>query len=284
MGIIQGGSVIEALGALGILKRPDARVILFDPNVSGYTLQNAIDETVAGKGDIIVTLSGGHTVTETVAFNKSGIAVVALNRGLNPYVQGEFSSILADATFTDGPVATITAPCTIIGIGFAGRDTGATFYSGAACLIGGEATADPFGVHMKYCRFPKWGLDNRIGLAIEGSSDCLIEECTFEGVGGAFDAGIYVQGATQNLEIRNNRFRQCTAAVQFGAFAGGGPHIMYGPDNVVEDGLVLDSQANAATGIVFGNYSELAAGSSYDDSVATLQGQGIQFSGNNYAE
>ena len=284
MGIVHGGNVIESLNAMGIVKQPEARIIIVNPSDSGFTLQNAIDEAVAAKGDIIALLPGASTVTATVNFNKSGINVIVLSRGLNPLITGEFSSILADAAFTNGPVAKITAPCRIIGLGFVSRDTGSTFFSGAACLIGGNADANPFGVQMLNCRFPKWGLDNRIGLAIEGSSDCLIEGCTFEGVGSAFAVGIYVQGATQNLEIRRNRFRQCTAAVQFGAFAGGGPHIFLGPDNVVEDGLLLDSQANTATGIVFGNYSELAAASSYDASVATLQAQGIQFSGNNYSE
>ncbi len=283
MGLIQAGSVIEALSNIGIIRSPEARVFLVDPSDSGFTIQDAIDEAVAGKGDIILMLSGGNTVTTSVLFNKSGITMVAVNRGLSPLVDGEFHSILAAASFTNGPVATISAPCRIFGMGFASRDTGALFFSGAACLIGGAADAAPFGVQMKNCRFPKWGLDNRIGLAIEGSSDCLIEECTFEGVTSAFAAGIYVQGATQNLVIRNNHFRQCTAAIQYGAFAGGGPHAII-DRNIVEDGLILDSQGNTAPSFLTDNYSELATGSSYDASVATLQGQGIQFAGNHYAE
>lgn len=249
------------------------------------TLQDAIDACVASRGDIIYIARGTETVTETVNFNKTGITVMVQSFGGPRHVMGEYTALLADSTFTDGPVATITAPCTIIGLGFAGRDTGATFYSGAACLIGGLATASPYGVHMLDCRFPKWGLDNRMGLAIEGSSDCLIEHCSFEGVGTAFETGIYVQGACQNLQIKNNYFRDCTYAVTFGAFAGGGPHIMLGPGNVCEDSKLLDSGGNAATGVVCGNYLETATNaSSYDDTVATLQGQGIQFSGNHYSE
>lgn len=283
MGEIQVGGVIEHLGAVPLLKSPNARVFVVDPSDSGFTLQDAIDECVAGIGDVILCLPGGQTVTTAVNFNKAGITVMAVNRGLNPLVSGEYFAILADAAYTDGPVANITAYCKIIGMGFASRDTGATFYSGAAALIGGMSDANPFGAHLKQCRFPKWGLDNRIGLAMEGTSDCLIEECTFEGVGSALDVGIYLQGAMQNPIIRNNYFRQCTAAIQFGAFAGGGPHaIIHG--NKVEDGLILDSQANTATGFVLDNYSELATGASYDASVATLQAQGIQFAGNHYSE
>lgn len=263
--------------------QPEARVFLVDPNVTAYTLQDAIDECVAGNGDIIVCLPGGQTVTETVTVDCSGITIIAAHRGIQPFANGEYFALLADAAFTDGPVATITAPCTIIGMGFASRDTGATFYSGAAALIGGEADANPFGVHMKGCRFPKWGLDNRIGLAVEGSSDILIEECSFEGVGSAFDSGIYVQGATQNIVIRRNHFRDCTYAIVFGAFAGGGPHCMIG-QNVCEDSKLL-SAASAATGIVYDNWLETATDTgSYNDTVNNLNTLGLQFSDQHYAE
>lgn len=286
MGLIHGGSVIEALSNIGIIKGPEARVFSVDPSDSGFTLQDAIDECAAGKGDTILLLPGGNTVTTSVLFNKSGINLIAVNRGLSPLIDGEFHAIIADAAFTDGPAAKITAPCRIIGMGFASRDTGALFFSGAACLIGGDGAegAPPFGVQMKNCRFPKWGLDNRIGLAIEGSTDCLIEECTFEGVGSVLDVGIYVQGATQNLTIRNNHFRQCTAAIQYGAMVGGnGPHAII-DRNIVEDGVTLDSQGNTAPTFLTDNYSELAKTSSYDANITTLNGQGIQFAGNHYKE
>ena len=255
-----------------------------DPRRALLTMQAAIDLCVSNRGDIIVCLRGGLTVTSTINFNKSGITVVGQQYGLSPFARGEFFSILADAAFTDGPVATITSPCTISGLAFVSRDTGATFFSGAAMLIGGLATASPFGVHIKNCRFPKWNVSNRIGIAIEGSSDCMIEECDFEGVGADFDSGIYVQGATQNLVIRGNHFRDCTYGVLFGAFAGGGPHIMLGPDNVFEDSKVL-SAGSAATGLVFGSYSEGATDTgSYNDTVNNLNALGLVFSGMNYAE
>jgi len=255
-----------------------------DPRRPLATLQAAIDKCVANRGDVIIKRPGGESVTSTVAFNKTGISVIAVDAGWSPLAVGEYHSIYAAASFTDGPVATVTAPCLIYGLAFASRDTGASFYSGAAMLIGGLATALPFGVWVKNCRFPKWGLDNRIGIAIEGSSNCLIEDCDFEGVGAAFDSGIYVQGATQNLVIRRNHFRDCTYAVLFGSFAGGGPHIMLGPDNVCEDSKLL-SCASAATGIVFGNYCEGATDSgSYNDTVDNLNTLGLVFSGQHYAE
>ncbi len=248
------------------------------------TMQAAIDACVDSRGDVIYVARGGYEVSETVTFNKTGISVIGQTFGMNPYSRGEYCSIYAAAGFTDGPVATITSPCFIQGLGFVSRDTGATFYDGAAALIGGLATASPFGVHMKWCRFPKWGLDNRIGLAIEGSSDCLIEECDFEGVTTDFDSGIYVQGATQNLVIRGCHFRDCTYGIVFGAFAGGGPHCIIGPNNIFEDSKVL-SAASAATGIVCGNYSEGATDTgSYSATVDTLNGYGLVFTDMHYAE
>lgn len=248
------------------------------------TTAYALTQCTAGRGDMIVLL-GTETVTETVNFNVSRVTLVSKGVGVNPLVRGEYTALLADASFVDGPVGTVTAATRFVGVGFVSRDTDATFFGGAALLVGGAA-AGAFGVHLLACRFPKWALDNRIGVAFAGGaavSNCTVEYCDFEGVGASFDAGIYMQGACQNINILNNHFRQCTAAVQFGAFAGGGPHILMG-HNVVEDGLTLDSQANTATGHVFDNWSELANSAAYDASVATLQGQGIQFSGNHYSE
>ena len=249
------------------------------------TLQEAIDRCVAGVGDRIIML-GTETVTQTVNFNKSRIIVQAVDYGVAPGARGEYVALLADESFTDGPVATITAACRIEGLGFVSRDTGATFFSGAAALIGGAA-AGAFGVHMYRCRFPKWALDNRIGLALAGGaavSDVLIEECAFEGVGTDFDSGIYVQGACQNINIINNTFRDCTYGIVHGAFAGGGPECVY-KSNVFQSSKVLAAGGNAATGLLADNWSPYATNAtSYDDTVAALQGLGLNFSGNHYSE
>jgi len=281
MAVIEG-----ALSGAFPSKNPSAQVFNVDPSISG-SLQVAIDACVAGNGDIILVERGGHTVTETVNFNKSGIQVFAVDDGLSPLARGEFNGILADASFTDGPVVTITAPCRLDGFAFVSRDTStANAYEGAAALIGGAADG-AFGVHIRNCRFPKWALDNRFGLALAGGAavaDVLVEDCTFEGVGADFDAGIFAQGAIQNLTIRRNHFRQCTAAVKFGVFAGGGPHVFI-HENMVEDGLLLDTDGNAGNGLIAGNWLETATDtSSYDRSVATLQGDGYSFSGNHYSE
>jgi len=253
------------------------------PDDAFATLQAGIDACVSGRGDVIMRLPGGEEVTETITFNKSGIYIKAVTYGANPYAKGEMFSVYAASSFTDGPVATITSRCTIEGLGFVSRDTGATFYDGAAMLIGGLATALPFGVHILNCRFPKWNLDNRIGIAMEGTSDTVVEGCSFEGVGADFDSGIYVQGAAQNISIIGNLFRDCTYAVVFGSFAGGGPECII-HSNFCEGSKLL-SAASAATGIVSDNWLMTATDTgSYSAIVNTLNGYGLQMSDNHYAE
>jgi hypothetical protein len=179
----------------GALKRGDLRVAqeaqIFVVE-SQADLSAAITAAVAGNGDVALLPRGGIEVTAQITQNKSGMRFIAVDDGMSPLARGEFNAIYAAAAFTDGPVMKVTAPTSFDGMGFASRDTGATFYDGAALLLGGDADANPWGVHLKNCRFPKWGLDNRIGIAIEGSSNCLIEDCDFEGVGADFDSGIYV--------------------------------------------------------------------------------------------
>ena len=293
LGNLRAAREIENLMAIGQV----GRVFYYDPTSGGSDnsatrpddanskLNNVIGLTVAARGDLIVCMRGTETVTETVEFDVSGITLIPETMGLNPSAMGEFNALLADASFTDGPVATITAPCSIDGMGFVSRDTGATFFSGAACLIGGLATAAPFGVVMSRCRFPKWNLDNRTGLAIEGSSDVLIDDCTFEGVGTDFGQGIYLQGAAQNIEIRNCRFSDCDYALELGAFAGGGPYLDFHHNTVIgADSKGVNTQANTAVGIIRNNWFNTdASASTFDRTSAQLETQGLILVGNNYA-
>lgn len=281
--IIQGGQIIESLRMTGLLLNPKGRVFLVDPAVTAYTLQDAIDECTANNGDVIVCLKGGQEVTATVAFDCAGITVVAVDNGVQPFANGEYFGIYAGANLVDVPVAIVTAQCRILNMGFVSRDTRSDYYNGAALLIGGLATAAPFGVHIKGCRFPKWGLDNSKGIAIEGGSDIMVEECDFEGGGADFDAGIYIQGALQNFVARRNHFRDCAYAFEYGSFAGGGPHAILS-ENIVEDGKFL-SAASAAPSIVCNNWLETATDNgSYSDTVDNLNALGINFSDQHYAE
>lgn len=247
------------------------------------TLQAAIDLCVANRGDVVIRMRGGEAVTSTVTFDCAGMTVMAEGYGMAPLAIGEYFATYSE-TLTAAPVATVTADgVTIAGLGFAGDDARSMYYDGAAMLVGGLATAAPFGVRIVNCRFPKWGLDNRIGLAVEGSTDCIIEDCSFEGVTQDFGSGIYVQGAAQNIEILNNRFRNCTYGILFGVFSGGGPHCIV-KGNICEDSKLL-SASSAATGIICGNWSEAAKGNTtYNGTIAAMATYGLVSCNNFYPE
>lgn len=247
------------------------------------TMQAGITLCDNNHGDVIVRMRGGEAVTSVVDFNKSGVTVIPEGYGGPMAAMGEYFSTYS-TTLTGDPTAKVTADgVTIAGIAFVGVDAGTTHYFGAALLIGGLATAAPYGTRIVNCRFPKWNLANRIGVAVEGTSECLIEGCDFEGVGADFASGIYVQGATQNLNIIGNHFRSCTYGVLYGPFAGGGPHAII-KSNVFEDAKIL-SATTAAPTHVCDNWSELAVGTgSFSGNYATLAGLGIYCSDNHYAE
>ena len=277
MGIIEGAIRSE------FRVSPKAQVLSLASN-SQTELEAAITASVGGNGDLILIPRGGIEVSSSIAFNKSGIRVIASDDGMAPYSRGEFNGIFSASSFTDGPAATITAPCSIEGVAFVSRDTGATFFSGAACLIGGLATALPFGVHLKNCRFPKWGLDNRTGLAIEGSSNVLIEDTDFEG---AFGAGIYVQGACGHLTLRNNHFNLCTYAIEHGSFsdAGVNTQFFYGPGNVtVGPTKGVKSNSSAALVTIFGNYWATPVNTTHDQTIDNMESDGYICAGNYYAD
>ena len=274
--------VIEGALRTGLRVSPTAQIFIA---TTYQEVLDALTASVAENGDVILLPRGStYDITATIVINKSGVRLLATEDGMSPLARGEFTGFVANASFTDGPVVTVNGPCELSGIAFASRDTGANFFSGAALLLGGAADANPFGAWVHGCRFPKWGLDNRIGIAVEGSSNCLIEESDFEGVGADFNSGIYVQGATQNIVIRKNHFRQCTAAVKFGAFAGGGPECII-DENIVYDGKMVDTDGNNGTGLFCRNViGALAAGAAYDRDVSTLITAGWELSGNSYTE
>lgn len=273
---------LRSMGLLG----EDGRTFIVDAaNGTGdmATSQEAVDACVDNRGDVIIRKPGGEAVTSVLNFNKKGVSYVPMGFGASPLAKGELFSIYS-TTLTEDPVAIITKRMFIAGIAFAGADAGSLFYSGAALLVGGDSDATPFGTHVYRCRFPKWNLDNRIGLAVEGSSDVVLEENYFEGVGADFDSGIYVQGACANIDILRNTFRDCTEGIQFGSFAGGGPDCLI-QGNVAMHGSLLNAPS-AAVGAVIDNYipTKDVAAAYGGDSLATLEGRGLWFANNHYSE
>lgn len=262
----------------------DGKVITVDVPGAGdvNNSQEAIDFCVSGRGDVIIRKKGGEEVTATVAFDKSDISYINEGGGVNPLVRGELFSIYAAEALIDVPVAIITERCYIEGIGFVSRDSRTDFYNGAALLIGGEATALPFGVYLYNCRFPKWGFTNSKGLSIEGTTDTRIEKCGWEGVSQDFTNAIYTQGACENLDIIGNIFRDCAAAIKYGAFAGGGPDAIIAHNYFFK--VALDPSGNAPTLFADNWLMTATDGTSYTLTVDQCNALGIQFSNNHYPE
>ena len=257
-----------------------------DNKICFDSMQGAVDATVSNRGDTI-WMKRSEEISSTVLFNKTGIRVIAQAFGMAPGARGEYQALYAASTLTADPVAKISAGCYIEGIGFASEDAGTLFFEGAALLIGGDGLASPFGVHLKHCRFPHWGMDNRFGISVEGSADCLIEDCDFQGGSTDFVSGIYVQGAVANLEVRDCRFRDCDYAITHGEFADLGVNagLIY-KGNVVcgADSLFLDTNSKAAIGLICGNFfnDDQAAASTNDISVADTETLGLKMCGNFY--
>ena len=192
-----------------------------DPRRPFKTLQKAIDSCVAQRGDVIVVARGTETVTASVNFNKRGITVIARPSGFTPYASGERFTLEADATFTSGPVAAITKPCTIIGMGFLGRQV-----AGPSVLASfGTGGFDSGGWSYLYrCWFPNHNGIAR-GLDLAGVDRTYIEECVFDGSNnGALTAGgkrltegirlgSQAGGACHNCYILNCEFINATTAI-----------------------------------------------------------------------
>lgn len=258
-------------------------------NDAKASMNAAVGLCVAGRGDVIVRMRGTETVTEEIAFDVSGVTVIAESGGFSPEANGEFFATLSDAAYTDGPAARITADgVTLIGLGFVSRDAGTVGNNRGSALTIGSLTTGAFGVHLINCRFPKWGVDNRYGIYLQGDAavaDCTIEGCTFEGVGADFDYGILLNGAIQNPNILRNKFRDCTYAVGYNAFAGGGPDALIAHNHVLTADKLLDSNSLDAPTLVADNWLGVATGTgAFDVSIATLDGNNIFVADNHYKE
>ncbi|KKM05332.1 hypothetical protein LCGC14_1755170 [marine sediment metagenome] len=252
------------------------------------TLQAAINKCVANRGDTIYVKQGGELVTSTVLFNKAGIRVIVQRLGMAPSMRGEFTSIYS-TSLTGDPTAIISQPCYIEGLGFVGADAGTLFFEGAALLLRVDATSTattkPWGVHLNQCRFPGWNLGNTCGLAMDGGTNVLIDDCYFEDA--AFTHGIYMQGAVGHVQISNSHFSLGTYAIKCGSFsdAGVNTQLEIGPGNVtVAPTRGVNSGSNAAKVTIFRNSWATAVNSTHDQSIDDMESDGYICVGNEYAD
>ena len=259
-----------------------------DEAICFSTLQGGIDACVANRGDTIYVKRGGELVTSTVLFDKAGIRVITQKWGMSPSFRGEFTSIYSTA-LTGDPTAIISQPCYIEGLGFVGADTGTSFFEGAALLLRvdatSSATAAPLGVYLNQCRFPGWSLGNTCGLAMDGGTNVLIEDCYFEDA--AFTHGIYMQGVAGHVQVKDCHFSLGTYAMKTGSFsdAGVNTQLEFGPGNIcINPTKGINSGSNVVKGIICGNFFATAVDSTHDQTINNMEVDGWMCVGNEYRD
>ena len=290
-----GDELVSLLGGAGQLT---GDVFYLDPasgndNNSGEakdaakkTSNAAIGLCAANNGDVIIRMKGTESVTETVSYDVAGISVIAQSYGSPANEQGEAFATYAAAAFTSGPPVTITAPTSFYGVGFSGRWVGAT---ASAVLVNGEGGGFVGGWNLFHeCRFMSWVASTNFGIHFDAGANNRMVNCSFDGVPGGFGfaSGISFGGSASNNPTNNKilgcDFTDCTYAI---THTDGTPANFLYKGNVVIDGKMLNSKNAGANGLVADNWYETATDTgTYDVAVATMQGNGIQFSGNHYSE
>ena len=171
-----------SIGPAGLGFGPDAQLIVQNPATqSSFSLQNAIDECVPDKGDVILITRGYQAPSATVNFDCVGISVYAQDPfGMSPHARGEFQGI--DPVNTDGPAARITAYCHLVGLGFFGNQGSGDTVNASLILDASGGGADGWGTWLKHCRFGNWArAAGRYGVFNMGMAAVTLDHCTFSG-------------------------------------------------------------------------------------------------------
>lgn len=248
------------------------------PSQALDTLEAAYDKCAADRGDVIIRSEGSESVSAAVALDTSGVTIIGATWGGSQWNRGEKFAMYAAAGYTTGPVLNITAPTRIIGMEFWSRDTS----DGYSVFINGEGGgfAGGFG-SLSYCRFVGWGTADW-GIYFDAGAYWDIYRNFFDGL---VTGGIALSGSASNnpthLRFVENEFHDCTYAIDN---VDATPHNILVKENVCIDSKLMKFNG-AGDGLVCGNWLETATDTdSYDVAVATAQGNGWNFSGNNYSE
>jgi len=283
-------SIIEgALRRAGISLNPTARI--FNVTPGDGALQEAIDNCEADNGDVIVVSPGSHANTAAVEFNKAGIIVVAAEMGLPPEVAGEQFTLNAAASYTDGPAAIFTAPCRIVGLGFAGRQT-----AGESLLIDCQEAGGFSGgfVQLLNCRFSAWYGAMDALIRMKGGALNHIEGCSFDGLFGGIGTGAIVAENDAALapaftRVLRNRFSGLGSGKHAIVHAAGSvPVGALFMENTMEGGFsgdtgkFLDNNDVASHGLVAGNW--LGGMANKAAAFENLTNSTLAFAGNHYEE
>lgn len=239
------------------------------------TLAAAMANTTTDNGDVIYVAPGNHDVTSSVQFDTRGVSVIASPFGHPGPVKGESFMINADASFTDGPAATVTQPTRFVGVGFASRDlTQENIFidsGGAGGFNGG------FNEFIN-CRFPAWYGAIDAGVRAEGGSLNHWIGCTWDGLFGGYGTGGIV------FEQSDNGIAPVFSRVLGNYFSGVGStqHAVVHAAGSVPEGFVyahnyLEGGFTGNLGAFLDNNNVAARGLIADNWVAPLANQAAAF-------
>ena len=256
------------------------------PSTAKQTLQAAVDLCEDWRGDLIICKAGTQVVTETVALNVKGLTVMSESMGGNrPYLGERF---VIYGSHTDAPAVTISAPCSIIGMGFCGSET-----TGASVEVDGSLGGFDSGefYEIRNCHFTHWGVAKAFALILDSGGSGKITGCTFDGLtAGYTTAAIGVYTGVVACEISHNTFTNIGSGIYcIDVAADAHFYISRVEHNYVQSAGSLFIAFNSATSnsstLICDNFVGTATNATtYDDTVNNLKTAGFLFSGNNYSE
>ena len=271
------------------------------PDAPLKELQDAIDNTVADRGDVIFVGRGYTGPSATINFNKQGISVIGMKWGMNFDGQGEWYT--HDPTNTDGPAARITKGCHIFGLGFAGNQATGDDRTACVQIDGSAASTDGYGTWLDHCYFTNWERAGvNYGVINQGAARVRVSHSVFNGgaTTNVFDAGILHDesstgggGRPGELSTYMNRYMHCTYAheVVSGSRVVNSEwdHEMLG-FNAVADAWVKMLKLNVLGGggavhgahIMNCNFATGIDAATYSHLQSQLVTEGYQFSNNHY--
>ena len=255
------------------------------PSAALLTLQAAINKCDDWRGDLIICKAGTQTVTTPVLFNKKGITVKAESMGGPRMAMGERFVIYG--SHTDGPAAIVSAPCSIIGMGFCGSEA-----AGGSLEINGTTGGFDGGsfVSLEYCRFSHWGIAKAYALILQGTGDVTLDSCYIDGyTAGYTTAAIECQLATASgtwaTNIKNCLFMNPTTYALKMATSSVPVRGYVENNKVVGSGKFFDDNDVDGSWCFYGNWLPIATDTgSYADTIDNLQTAGYDFADNHYAE
>lgn len=203
------------------------------------TIQNAIDQVVDARGDIVALLPGTYTQTAVLAIGTGEDNMSLLAAHMPGY--GEEPNVTIDTTSDISLLDVDGNNVTVGGIRFDYNTTAAT--ANTPVVDVGD-TAAVKGFRMFRCMFDMEGSDSdvdclRLGDGTNAVTNSLVEECIFHDPD---QVGILVGAGSDENVIRNNIFRD-TVTSNASTY-----QIECRGDNCIVDGNHMNSNGTAAIG------------------------------------